>query len=79
VTGPGTAMRVRPRSRAWRAVFSAPLRWPASITTVPDVSAAMTRLRTRKRRRVGDRPGGHSLMTAPAAATSSSSSAWPAG
>jgi len=35
VTGPGTAITGRPSSRACRAVFSAPLRSPASTTTVP--------------------------------------------
>jgi len=53
VTGPGTAISGLPSSAACRAVFSAPLRSPASTTTVPQVSAAMTRLRTRNLSRAG--------------------------
>jgi hypothetical protein len=74
VIGPGTAMSGRNSSRACRAVFSAPLRWPASTTRVPVASAAMTRLRTRNRSRVAVRRGGHSLATTPWAAIASSRS-----
>ena len=79
VTGPGTAISGRPRSRAWRAVFRAPLRSPASTTTVPWDSAPITRFRMRKRRRVGVRPGGHSLTSTPCAVTPVSRSRWPGG
>ena len=65
VTGPGTAISGRFWSRACLAVLSAPLRRAASTTTVPRLSAAITRLRTRKPGRVGSRPGGHSLTVAP--------------
>ena len=65
VTGPGTAISGLPSSAACRAVFSAPLRSPASTITVPQASAAMTRLRIRNRLRAGRRPGGHSLTTRP--------------
>ena len=40
---------------AWLAVDRAPLRSAISTTTVPSDSAAMIRLRTRKRVRCGDR------------------------
>ena len=79
VTGPGTAISGLPSSAACRAVFSAPLRSPASTTTVPQLSAAMVRLRTRNRSRAGWRPGGHSLTTRPCSAIVANRSAWPAG
>ena len=79
VTGPGTAISGLPSSAACRAVFSAPLRSPASTITVPRVSAAMVRLRVRNRSRAGCRPGGHSLITRPCAVTSANRPAWPAG
>jgi len=79
VTGPGTAISGLPSWAACRAVFSAPLRSPASTTTVPQASAAMVRLRTRNRNRAGWRPGGHSLITRPPAAMSANRSTWPAG
>ena len=53
MTGPGTAITVRDSSSACPAVLSAPLRIAASTTTVPRPSAAITRLRSRNRRRVG--------------------------
>ena len=65
VTGPGIAISGLPRSAACRAVFSAPLRSPASTITVPQASAAMTRLRIRNLVRAGRQPGGHSLTTRP--------------
>ena len=79
VTGPGTAISGRFRSRACRAVFSAPLRSAASTTTVPRLSAAISRLRTRNPGRVGARPGGRSLTSTPCAAMASNSSWWPRG
>ena len=72
VTGPGTAIRGRPRSLARRVVAMVPLRAAASTTTVPPVTAAISRFRARKRRRLGRWPGGYSLMTAPRAAMSAS-------
>ena len=59
---------------SWKAVFSAPERLPASTTTVPVASAAMSRFRLRKRRRCGAAPGGLSLITRPVSATRSR---WP--
>jgi hypothetical protein len=79
VTGPGTAISGLPRVAACRAVFSAPLRSPASTTTVPQPSAAMTRLRTRNRVPAGRHPGGHSLTTRPWPAIAANRSAFPAG
>ena len=79
VTGPGTAISGLPRLAACRAVFRAPLRSPASTITVPQPSAAMTRLRTRNRILAGWRPGGHSLTTRPWAAIAANRSACPAG
>ncbi len=61
VTGPGTAINGRRRSLARRAVAMVPLRSAASTTVVPLATAAMTRLRARKPRRLGLRPGGYSL------------------
>ena len=72
-------MRGWPSSAACRAVFSAPLRSPASTTTVPHVIAAMTRLRIRNRSRAGRRPGGHSLTISPSLAISANRPACPAG
>ena len=79
VTGPGTAISGLQRLAACRAVLSAPLRSPASTITVPQLNAAMVRLRIRNRSRAGRRPGGHSLTTRPWAAISANSSACPAG
>src|SRR6266705_694725 len=79
VTGPGTAISGRPWSCAWRAVFSAPLRSAASTTTVPRLSAAITRLRTRNPGLVGIRPGGHSLTSAPISVILRKSPSWACG
>ena len=79
VTGPGTAMTVRPSNRARPAVFRAPLRMFASTTSVPRVTAAMTRLRTRNRWRCGSEPGGHSDSSSPRSPMRSNSAAWAAG
>ncbi len=73
VTAPGTAMSGRPSARASDAVRCAPLRRPASTTTVPPAIPAMSRLRTRKRWRPGTEPGGYSLTTSPRSAMRSSS------
>ena len=59
VTGPGTTITCRPSWRARSAVACAPERAAASTTTVPRVSAAISRLRTRNRcsqRRAPRRP-----------------------
>ena len=61
VIGPGTAPTARPASRRAPAVFSEPLRQPASTTTVAEVSAAMSRFRCRNRHLVGAEPQGTSL------------------
>ena len=53
VIGPGTAITGLPSTAASRAVRCAPLRPPASTTTVPAPSAAISRLRTRNRCRAG--------------------------
>ena len=74
-----TAGRLPPSALCQLPVFSAPLRSPASTITVPLVTAAMVRLRTRNRSRAGWRPGGHSLITRPCVAMSANRSAWPAG
>ncbi len=79
VIGPGTTMRTRSVLRASAAVDFAPLRAPASTTTVPGVIAAMTRLRVRKRCRMGAHPGGHSLTTAPLSRIRSNSRSCPRG
>ena len=57
MTGPGTHITCRCRLSAHPAVLSAPLRSAASTRTVPRVSAAIRRLRARKRGRVGAEPG----------------------
>ena len=49
VTGPGTAITCRPTRCARRAVACVPERAAASTTTVPRVSAAITRFPTSKR------------------------------
>src|ERR1039458_7729868 len=77
VTGPGTAISGRFRSRACRAVFSAPLRSAASTSTVPRLRAAISPVRTRNPGRVGARPGGCSLTSAPWATMTSNRSWWP--
>ena len=79
VTGPGTPMSGRFSRVAQLAVLSAPLRSAASATTVPRVSAAITRLRARKRMRSGEQPGAASDTTAPDSAISSSRRWWAAG
>ncbi|OUD99665.1 hypothetical protein CMMCAS06_15860 [Clavibacter michiganensis subsp. michiganensis] len=65
VTGPGTAPSGLSSATAWFAVFSDPLRAPASTTTVAALTAAMRRLRRRNLQRVGDAPHGSSDTTAP--------------
>ena len=65
VTGPGTPIRWRLSRVAQVAVLRAPLRTAASTTTVPRVSAAISRLRLRNRPRVGAQPGGTSRAPAP--------------
>ena len=68
LTGPGTPMTCRLRRPAQLAVLSAPLRIAASTTTVPAVSAAISRLRDRNRTRIAAPPGTVSETTAPSAA-----------
>ena len=65
VIGPGTAPTIRPIAFAQAAVLAAPLRTPASTTTVALPSAATRRLRDRNCRRVGRIPGGYSLTSRP--------------
>jgi hypothetical protein len=72
VIGPGTAISSRPRVVAQAAMLRAPLRMPASTTTVPADSAAMSRFRTRKRCLAGGAPGGYSVSTNPRSAMRSS-------
>ncbi len=79
MTGPGTAITGRDSSSACPAVFFAPLRVAASTTTVPRPSAAMTRFRSRNRRRVGREPGGSSDTTTPWARMARSSPSCAAG
>ncbi len=67
-TGPGTASTGRFIALAARAVAVVPLRSAASTTSVARPSAAITRLRVRKRCRRTDSPGGLSLTTAPSSA-----------
>ena len=69
--GPGTANTSRPCSRAVPAVMRAPLRAGASTTRVATHRPDMMRLRTGKCFASGEVPGGYSLTSAPAAATSS--------
>ena len=66
-------------SAACEAVFNAPLRRPASTTTVPGVSAAMSRLRIRKSGARGVVPSGRSLTRTPPRATSANRAACPRG
>ncbi len=79
VIGPGTAISSLPSAEAHPAVLRAPLRIPASTTTVPADSAAMSRFLTRNRCRAGGVPGAYSLSTRPSSAIRSSRVAWPAG
>ena len=79
VTGPGTTRTSRPSRRARLAVACAPDRAAASTTTVPRVSAAISRLRTRKRCRSGAQPGGHSLTSRPVSAIRANSAPCAAG
>ncbi|SKW53490.1 Uncharacterised protein [Mycobacteroides abscessus subsp. abscessus] len=65
VIGPGTAPTGRPNVRAQAAVLAAPLRAPASTTTVAPERAATNRFRVRNRCRAGRTPGGYSLTTSP--------------
>ena len=76
---PGTAHTWRPRSPAHDAVLAAPLRAPASTTTVAAANAATRRLRARNWRRVGLVPGGYSLTIRPLRATRCSSAECPDG
>jgi hypothetical protein len=73
VTGPGTAISGRPSRVQCAAVFSAPERLAASVTTVPADSAAISRLRVRNRWRCGAEPGGLSETTSPPASARSKS------
>ncbi len=75
VTGPGTPITERFSLPAQLAVFSEPLRDAASTTTVPRVSAAMSRLRARNRTLCGAAPGGASETTRPSRPRWRSSSA----
>ena len=68
VTGPGTPISGRLSRSVQCAVFRAPLRTAASTITVPSESPAMSRLRVRKRSRVGEHPGASSDTTAPCCA-----------
>ena len=52
-TEPGTAISTRPQPSAQLAVLRAPDRRAASTTTVPTLIAAISRLRARKRTRLG--------------------------
>ncbi len=80
VTGPGTAPTGRESSAARDAVLSEPERQAASTTTVARANAAMSRLRSRNRTRLGTDPGGTSETTAPPDSTTErSSSTFPAG
>ncbi len=79
VIGPGTAITTLPSAAAVVAVLRAPLRTPASTTTVAVDSAAISRLRTRNRCLAAWVPGGYSLSTSPVSAIRSSSEAWPEG
>src|SRR5690606_34216036 len=80
VTGPGTAPTGRESSAARTAVLSDPERHAASTTTVAPATAAIRRLRSRNRTRLGTEPGGTSETTAPPDPTTSrSSSVFPAG
>ena len=66
VTGPGTPISDAAEAGSPScAVLSAPLRTAASTTTVPRVSAAISRLRARNRSRVGAQPGAASETTSP--------------
>ena len=79
VIGPGTASTGRPRSRAYRALFSAPERRAASTTSVALPNAAINRLRLRNRWRCGALPGGRSLTSTPTSAVRAYSRSCPAG
>ena len=68
VTGPGTPSTTRLSRLAQLAVLRAPLRIAASATTVPRDSAAISRLRAKKRTRWGAQPSAASETTAPVAA-----------
>ncbi len=66
---PGTRNRPRPCSSAHAAVVSAPLRAPASTTTVASARPLMMRFRRGKVPRLGAVSGANSLTTAPPPAT----------
>ncbi len=72
-------MTTRRHPLAHVAVLSAPDRSAASTTTVPEVIAAISRLRMRNARRVGAAPGGASDTSNPSSAIRSSSAALPRG
>ena len=76
---PGTAITSRPSSSAARAVERAPLRAPASTTTVARAQPAMTRLRRGKFPFQGEVPRGNSLTTAPSPAIARASAAFSGG
>ena len=79
VTGPGTPMSGRLMRVVQVALLSAPLRIAASTTTVPRVSAAISRLRVRNRPLNGAPPGIVSDTTSPSAAMCSMSCSWASG
>ena len=79
VTGPGTAPTGRSRVKAWWAVLREPDRQPASMTAVAWPRAAMSRLRCKKRQRVGAQPHGSSLTTMPTSMMRLSSVSCPLG
>ena len=73
-SGPGTANTARPCSIAQSAVMRAPLRAPASTTTVASASPAMILLRRGKPAGSGRASGGSSAITAPPVRTISRAS-----
>ena len=78
VTGPGTTIASRRRSRTRLMACTAPLRAAASTTTVPQ-AVATRRLRMLKRCRSGSAPGGYSLTSKPFAMIWSNSAELPVG
>ena len=77
---PGTICRPRPCSSAQAAVVRAPLRAPASTTTVASARPLMIRFRRGNVPRLGAVSGGNSLITAPPCATiARASPRWAAG
>lgn len=65
VTGPGTAITVRPGAFADFAIRRLPLRNPASTITTPAKKSARLSARVRNRIREGTQPGGYSLISTP--------------